>query len=119
MSKVNEKRFLVQYESCKGKYKLNESVCNSKQKWSHNECRCNSKELDDWDSCEKGYMWNPSTCDCECNKVWKTDEYLHAKICSCEKLLIGKLVLEFEDQIFKTTETLLNDKKQHVRKIIT
>ena len=29
---VNETRFLVQHESCKCKCKLNEIVCNSKQK---------------------------------------------------------------------------------------
>ena len=24
------------------------------------------KELDDWSSCQDDYMWNPSTCDCQC-----------------------------------------------------
>ena len=28
-----------------------------------------SKELDNWSSCEQDYMWNLSTCDCECNKA--------------------------------------------------
>ena len=56
-------------------------------------------------------MWNASTCDCECNKACKIDEYLDIKNCSCEKHLIGKLVLECEDEILNTTETLLNDKK--------
>ena len=32
MSKVNETRFLVQHESCECKYRLNESVCNWKEK---------------------------------------------------------------------------------------
>ena len=44
-------------------------------------------------------MWNPSTCDCECNKACKIDEYLDIKNCSCEKCLIGKLLLECEDEI--------------------
>ena len=30
-----------------------------------------SKQLDDLGSSKKGYMWNPSTCDCECNKACK------------------------------------------------
>ena len=38
VSGVNEIRFLVQYKSRKCKCRLNESVCNSKQKWNHNEC---------------------------------------------------------------------------------
>ena len=50
-------------------------------------------------------------CGCECNKACKIDEYLDIKNCSCEKRLIDKLVLECEDEILSTTETLLNDKK--------
>ena len=41
----------------------------------------------------------------------KIDEYLHNKNCSCEKHLIDKLVLECEDDLLKTAEILLNDKK--------
>ena len=33
-------------------------------------------------------MWNP-TCDCQCNKACKIDEYLDIKTCSPEKCLIG------------------------------
>ena len=29
---------------------------------------------DDCGSCKDDYMWNPSICDCECNKACKTDE---------------------------------------------
>ena len=50
-------------------------------------------------------------CGCECNKACKIDEYLDIKNCSCEKRLIDKLVLECEDEILSTTETLLNDNK--------
>ena len=53
--------------------------------------------------------------DCKCNKVCKIDEYLDTKNCSCEKCLIGKLVLECEDEILNTIEKLLNDKKLHMQ----
>ena len=69
------------------------------------------KELDDCSFCKDDYMWNPSTCDCECNKANKIDEYLDIKNCSCEKRLIGKLVLGCEDEILNTTETSPDDKK--------
>ena len=36
--------------------------------------------------------------------------YLDIKNCSCEKRLIRKLMLEYEDEILNTSETLLNDK---------
>ena len=117
MSEVNYTKFLVQHELCERKCELNESVCNSKQKWSHNKCRCEFKEFDDWGSCKNSCIWNPSKCDCECNKACKIDEYLNIKNFSCKKRLIGKLVLEYEDEILDTTKTLLNDKKVACAKI--
>ena len=81
MSGVNETRFLVQHESCECKCGLNESVCNSKQNWNPGERWCEYKELDNWGSCEKYYMWNPSACDYECNKACKIDEYLDIRNC--------------------------------------
>ena len=84
--------------------------CYSKQKKKHDECRCECKELDNLDFCNYDYILNPSTCDCECNKACNFDEYLDIKNCSCKKRLIGKLVLECEDETSNTTVTLLNDK---------
>ena len=75
----------------------------------------NTKELDDWDSCEKDYMWNPSTCNCECNKACKIDKYLDIENYSSEKGLISKLVLECEDEILNATENSLDDKKKHAK----
>ena len=77
MSKVNETRSIVRYESCECTCGLNESVCNSKQRFNHDECWCNCKELDDWGFCKNDYVnMNLSRCDCECNKACKTDECL-------------------------------------------
>ena len=49
-------------------------------------------------------MWNHSTPDYECNKVCKIELLFW-------KMSIGKLVLECENEISNTAETLLNDKK--------
>ena len=116
ISGVDEARFIVLHESCECICGLNKSGCNTKQKRNHDKCRCECKDLDDWGSCIKDYMWNPSTCDCECNKACKIDEYLDIKICSCEKILIRKLVLECEDEILNTTETSPNDEKEIYKK---
>ena len=64
-----------------------------------------------WSSCKDDYMWNPITCDCECNETFKIDEYLDIKNCSWKKRLIDKLVLEFEDEILNTNKTSPDDKK--------
>ena len=84
----------------------------------YDECWCQCKEFDDWGSCTKGYMWNPSMCGCECNKASNIDEYLNTKNCSCKKYLIGKLVLECENEILDTTETSLDHKKVICKKIL-
>ena len=46
----------------------------------------------------------------------KICKYLEIKNCSCEKRLIGKLVLECEDEILNTTETSLDEKKEICKK---
>ena len=56
-------------------WRLNEDVYSSKQKWNHDERHCECTELDDWSSCKDNCMWNPSTCDYDCNKPRKTDDY--------------------------------------------
>ena len=52
-----------------------------------------------------------STCDCECSKACKIDEYIDTKNCSCKKHLSGNLVLKCEDEIFNATENSLDNKK--------
>ena len=74
------------------------------------------QDLDDCRSCEKGYIWNSSICDCKCKKACKIYEYLDIKNCSCEKGLIGKLVLECQDEMLNTTETSHDDKKSSMFK---
>ena len=44
------------------------------------------------------------TCDWECKKACKIDEYLDIKYCSCENGPFGKLVLACEQEMFNTTE---------------
>ena len=61
-------------------------------------------------------MWNPSTCDCECNKTCKIDEYLDTRSCSREKRWIRKLVLECENEMLNTTENSPDDKKKTCEK---
>ena len=61
----------------------------------HNKCLCECKELNDWGFCKNDFMWNLNKCDC--NKSSEIDEFLEIKTCSCEKYLIGKLILKCED----------------------
>ena len=51
--------------------------------------QCECKGLDDYDSSKNDHIYNPRTCDCECNKACKVDEYLDI---SWYYLLLWKLV---------------------------
>ena len=56
-------------------------------------CRCECKELISKGICDKGFIWNPSTCECECDKSCD-GEYLDLSNCKCTKKLVDKLVEE-------------------------
>ena len=43
--------------------------------WNEDKCKCEFKELIDKDVCDKGFIWNPSNCDCECDKSCDVGEY--------------------------------------------
>ena len=49
--------------------------------------------------CDKGFIWNPSNCECECDKSYDIGEYLDYKNCRCRKKIIDKLVEECSGNI--------------------
>ena len=49
--------------------------------------------------CDKGYAWNPSNCECECDKSCDVGEYLDYEKCKCMKRLVDKLVEECNENI--------------------
>ena len=49
--------------------------------------------------CTKGFIWNPSNCECECDKLCDVGEYLDSKSCKCRKRLNNKLVEECSENI--------------------
>ena len=42
--------------------------------------------------CDKGFIWNPSNCECECDTSCDVGEYLDYEKCKCRKKLVDKLV---------------------------
>ena len=60
MSRTNKTRHIEWHETCKCKCRLDESVCNNKQRWNEGKCGCEYKELIDKVVCDKGFIWNPS-----------------------------------------------------------
>ena len=69
------------------------SVCNNKQRCDKEKCRCECKEeLIDKGICDKGFIWNPSNCNCECDKSCDIGEYLDYKNCKFRRKIVGELV---------------------------
>ena len=68
ISRTNEARYIKWHETGKSKCWLDASVCNNKQRWNEDKCRYECKELIGKETCDKGFNWNPSICECECVK---------------------------------------------------
>ena len=65
-------------------------------------CRCECKELTDKGVCDKGYIWNPSNCECECDKSCSIGEYSAYSDCKCKRKLVDPLVEECKENIEET-----------------
>ena len=96
------------HESCKCICKLNSSVCSNKQIWNSDTFRfdCN-EDFAGIINCTKGYMWNPSACECQCDTWCKPGIYLDHKNCICKNKLIGRVI---EECISVINETMINNK---------
>ena len=58
--------------------------------------------------CDKGFVWNLSNCESECDKSCDIGEYLDYKNCKCRKKIIDKLVEECSENI-EGNEMLYNE----------
>ena len=58
----------------------------------------------------KDFIWNPSNCECECDKSCDIGEYLDYSNCKCRKRMIDKLVEECTDNI---NEVKINNENEH------
>ena len=44
--------------------------------------------------CDKGFIWNPSNCEFECDELCDVGEYLDYRNCKCIKKLVDGLAEE-------------------------
>ena len=79
-----------------------------KKWWNEDKCRCECKEYKG--ICDKGFNWNPSNFECECDKSCDAGEYLDHKNSKCRKMLVDKLVEKGSENIV--------EKEQHPNKMI-
>ena len=67
--------------------------------------------------CDKRYAWNPSNCECECDKSCDFGEYLDYKNCTCRKRLLDKLAEECGENVdeAKLTEIALDENENNYK----
>ena len=110
MTLTNETRHIKWHKSFKCICRLDGITCNNKQRWSEDKCRCECKEFIDKGVCGKGFIWNPSNCEWECDKSCNTNEYLDYKNYKCRIKLIDPLVEECTEN---TDETKIINKNEN------
>ena len=94
-SRINETRQIIWHETCKCVCRLTSAVCNRREIGNEDKCGCECKEdLINKLVCDKGYIWNPSTCSCEYGKLCDVGQYLDYKNRICRKSTVDKLVEE-------------------------
>ena len=103
MSRTTETRHIKWHKTCSCKCRLDANICNNKDK-----CICECEELIDKGTCDKGFIWNASNCECECDKSCDIGEYLNYKNCNCRKKIIDKLVEECSEN-FDGNEMVYNE----------
>ena len=68
------------------------------------------KELIDKGVCDKGYVWNPSNCDCQCDILCDIEEYLDYSNYRGRKKLFNKIV---EECIKSINEVKIASENEH------
>ena len=99
MSWSNQTKHIEGHETCEYKCRLDSFVCNNKQRRNEDKCKCECRELIDKRMRDKGFIWNPSNCNCECDKSCDVGEYLDYKNCKCKQKIAGSLVEEYSENV--------------------
>ena len=63
---ISESKTLAKHIPCECKCKFDGKNCNLDQWWNNDKCWCECKKHR---LCEKNYVWNPATCNCENGKI--------------------------------------------------
>ena len=97
---INESKSLTKHISCECKYKFGGTKFSSNQWWNNNkyQCECNIHHM-----CEKDYVWNSATCNCENGKC--VTSILNDSVITSDE------VINSYDEEIKTIPKNFNQKK--------
>ena len=66
--------------------------------------------------CDRGFIWNPSNCECEFDKACDVGEYLDYENCKCRKKIVAPLIeecTETVEQVKLATITLAENENSY------
>ena len=58
--------------------------------------------------CDKGFIWHPSNCECECDKACDVREYLDYENCKFRKTLVASLIEECTETVEEVKPAKIN-----------
>ena len=67
--------------------------------------------------CDKGFIWTPTNCECECDKSRDIGEYVDYENCKCKKRLVDKLVEECTETVEGVKLAKITSMQLHAAKI--
>ena len=100
ITSINESKRLTKHILCDCKCKFNVKKCDSNQWWNNDKCRCECKKHH---ICEKDYVWNPATYNCENGKYLAS--IMDDSVITCDE------VIKSCDEEIKTIQTNFDKKK--------
>ena len=109
MSRTNETEHVEWQETCKCECKFEANICNNKQRQNKDKCRCECKELIDKRVCDKGFIWNRSNYECECDKGCDVGKYLDYENCKCREKLVAPLIEECTETVDEVKTLVENE----------
>ena len=82
ITRKHESKILRKHTSYECKCKLDGRNCNSYQWWINDKCRyeCKKRHV-----CDKDYVWNPATCNCEYGKYLAS--IMHDSEIICDEII--------------------------------
>ena len=92
MSRTNETRSIKWHEACNCICRLMKLFVTTNKDGIKINVDMNVKNYIDKEVCDKGFIWNPSNCECECGKSCNISQYLDYSNCKCKKKLIDPLI---------------------------
>ena len=63
--------------------------------------------------CDKGFIWTPTNCECECDKSRDIGEYVDYENCKCKKRLVDKLVEECTETVEEVKRAKITSMELH------